>query len=167
MKTMIKFLSLTIVLLASLMVISCKDKDDDEEASIVGVWQTEARPIDEIEITNEVVTYCWYKKDGSFIYLDVITHTKDGRISYEFSDTGKWTVNGEYITQTYNFQWDDPEEFDTDVLHFDIKGDILTLSIDYASVDMRSVQLKRTTEEKVQKLYTEAKEYYHKLYPNK
>ena len=162
MKTLIKTFSLLTLSLLGLAFVSCKDKDDNEESLIVGAWQTGSRPLDEIEITHEVVTYLWYKKDGSFIYVDVITDTKDDRyLSYEFSDTGKWSVNGEYVTQSTNFQWDDPDRFDTDVLHFDVNGDILTLSIDYTSVDRQTIQLKRITEERMQDLYNAAKVYYH------
>jgi hypothetical protein len=75
-------------------------------------------------------------------------------------------VKGDYVTQTTNFQWDDPEEFDTDIIRFEVKGDILILTVEYAGI-VRSIQLKRIKEDKMQEVYSAAKEYYHNLYPNK
>ncbi|MBR5715724.1 MAG: hypothetical protein IKX59_03995 [Bacteroidales bacterium] len=166
MKTIVKVFFTLFVMTSSLMLISCKDEDEDKSPAIVGAWVTEPFLFEE-DNPDLMTSYLWYKSDGSFIEVDVIYDPENpNRLSYEHSDTGKWTVDGDYITQTYNFQWDDPEEFDTDIVRFDVKGDILILSVEYAGI-YKSIQLKRIKEDKMQEVYNAAKEYYHKLYPNK
>jgi hypothetical protein len=75
-------------------------------------------------------------------------------------------VNGDVFNQTTNYQWDDPTKFDTDTGRFEVKGDILIITAEYAGI-VRSIQLKRIKEDKMQEVYSAAKEYHHKLYPNK
>jgi len=166
MKTFFKVIFTLFVMFSSLSLVSCKDDDEDKDPTIVGAWVTEALPFEE-DNTTLLTSYLWYKKDGSFIEVDVFTDPENKQhISYEHSDTGKWTVKGDYVTQTTNFQWDDPEEFDTDIIRFEVKGDILILTAEYADI-VRSFQLKRIKEDKMQEVYSAAKEYYHNLYPNK
>ena len=173
MKTFFKVIITLFVMFSSLSLVSCKDDDEDKNPAIVGTWVSEVLPVymdaslQETEPNLEVIFYFWYKKDGSFVAVDIVTDTENKQhISYEHSDTGKWTVKGDYVTQTTNFQWDDPEEFDTDIIRFEVKGDILILTAEYAGI-VRSFQLKRIKEDKMQEVYSAAKEYYHKLYPNK
>ena len=166
MKTFFKVFFTLVMMFSSLSLVSCKDDDEEKDPTIVGAWVTEALLFEEGN-SDLITVHLWYKSDGSFIEVDVFTDPENPQhISYEHSDTGKWTVNGDYVTQTTNFQWDDPEKFDTDIVRYDVKGDILILTAEYGSI-VRSFQLKRINEDKMQEVYSAAKEYYHKLYPNK
>jgi len=172
MKTLFKTISLFALLLPGLVFVSCKD-DDDEKTSIVGTWVSEVLPVymdaslQETEPDLEAISYYWYKKDGSFIAVDVVTDTDTNNSEYYFSDTGKWSVNGDVVTQTTNYQWDDPTRFDTDVAQFRVNGNILNFTVRMENGNVLSAQFTRITEEKMQEAYDTAQKYYHKLYPNK
>ena len=165
MKTVIKIFFTLFVMFSSLSLVSCKD-DDDKNPTIVGAWVSEPFLFEE-DNPDLMTTYMWFKSDGFFIEVDVICNPENPNLlSYEHSDRGRWMVNGDYVTLSTNFQWDDPEKFDTDIVRFDVKGDVLILSGEYMGV-VKSFQLKRIKEDKMQEVYNAAKEYYHKLYPNK
>ena len=172
MKTTFKVIITLFVMFSSLSLVSCKDDDEDKDPAIVGTWVSEVLPVymdaslQETEPNLEAISYFWYKKDGSFIAVDIVTDTETNNSEYYFSDTGKWSVNGDVVTQTTNYQWDDPTKFDTDTGRFEVKGDILIITAEYAGI-VRSIQLKRIKEDKMQEVYSAAKEYHHKLYPNK
>ena len=167
MKTTFKILFTLLVMFSSLILVSCKDDDDDNSTpSIVGAWAADPFQFEENNPLL-VAPHVWYKKDGSLIVVDVFTDPKDKeKVNYEYSDAGKWSVSGESITQTTNYQWDDPNEFDTDVARFSINGSVMTVTFEDVE-GINTIQLKRIKEEKMQEVYNAAKDYYHKLNPNK
>ena len=88
MKTFFKVIFTLFVMFSSLSLVSCKDDDEDKNPAIVGAWVTEALPFEE-DNTTLLTSYLWYKKDGSFIEVDVFTDPENKQhISYEHSDTG-------------------------------------------------------------------------------
>lgn len=166
MKTTIKVFITFLVMLSSLTIVSCKDDEDNSTPGIVGAWAADPH---ELEENNPILVapYVWYKKDGSLVAVDVFSDPENKeKVNYEFSDTGKWSVSGEYVTQTTNYQWEDPNDFDTDVARFSVKGDILTMTAE-DDEGIITLQLKRISENQMQEVYNDAKDYYHTLYPNK
>lgn len=142
---------------------ACSSDDDNSNnggvASIVGVWKSEPHPIeyDGEPIENvEAVAYMWYREDGTFVEADVITDTEEGESEVVLSENGKWSVENDVVTQTTNFDNDVEADFDTEVMKFKVVGN--TLHVTYSDEDGEvTVQLQRTTVEKMQEIIALAK----------
>jgi len=124
MKKSLKLLSLLILL--SLIIISCH-KNDDSENSIIGTWAFSKRIITQLE--GKTVEY----DISSLVDMSgEITFNENGTITdkSDFSPTWKLVDNNKVIEITYELDEEDKEEgkeFDVDKYPFSFKGEILIL----------------------------------------
>jgi len=162
MNSMLKNILLFIMALASLMIVSCSENDDNntnEDLSIKGVWVSEAHPIyynDEPMPGVNGVAYLWYKEGGAFVEADVITDTPNSKTYIELSENGRWSVENDVVTQTTNFDENSSDEFDTEVLKFKISGNTLYMTYTDEGKEI-TTQLQRSTVEKMQEIIAAAK----------
>jgi len=153
---------LSIIGIIGLTLVSCNDKDDNEnenKQSIVGVWTSEPRPIyyDNAPMPDvEAVAYMWYQENGKFVEADVITNTKDNQSYIELSENGRWSVENDIVTQTTNFDESSQEEFDIEVLKFKIVGETLFMTYSDEGQEV-TTQLQRATIDKMQEIIAKAK----------
>ena len=153
---------LSIVGIFGLTIVSCNDKDDNEnenKQSIVGVWTSEPRPIYYANAPMpdvEAVAYMWYQENGNYVEADVITNTKDNQSYIELSENGKWSVENDMVTQTTNFDESSQEEFDVEVLKFKIVGETLFMTYSDEGKDV-TTQLQRATIDNMQEIIAKAK----------
>ena len=157
-KILTKYL-LSVMVLASILFIACKDDDsssDDKNNTIVGVWVSDKLPYydDNKEVIGEAVAYMWYQQNGNFIEADCLRSFETGHEWIELSENGKWTVEKDIVTQTTNFG--DDETFDTDVFKFNIKGNSLFMTYNVDGKDV-TAELKRSTVEVIQNIINEKK----------
>lgn len=162
MNNMLRNIFLSIMAFASLIIVSCSEKDDNntnEEPSIIGVWVSEPHPIyyNDAPIHDmNAVAYLWYKEGGVFVEADVITDTQNNKTNIELSENGRWSVENDVVTQTTNFDEKSSDEFDTEVLKFKITGN--TLYVTYTDEGNEiTIQLQRSTVEKMQEIIASAK----------
>ena len=162
MNNMLRNIFLSIMALASLMIVSCSEKDDNntnEEPSIMGVWVSEPHPIyynDAPMPDMNAVAYLWYKEGGVFVEADVITDTQNNKTNIELSENGRWSVENDVVTQTTNFDEKSSDEFDTEVLKFKISGNTLYVTYTDEGNEITN-QLQRSTVEKMQEIIAAAK----------
>ena len=162
MNSMLKNILLFIMALASLMIVSCSENDDNntnEETSITGVWVSEPHPIyyDDAPMPGvNAVAYLWYKEGGAFVEADVITDTLNKETYIELSENGRWSVENDVVTQTTNFDENSSDEFDTEVLKFKISGNTLYMTYTDEGKEI-TTQLQRSTVEKMQEIIAAAK----------
>lgn len=153
---------LSIIGIFGLTIVSCNDKDDNEnenKQSIVGVWTSEPRPIYYANAPMpdvEVVAYMWYQENGNYVEADIITNTKDNQSYIELSENGKWSVENDIVTQTTNFDESSQEEFDVEVLKFKIVGETLFMTYSDEGKDV-TTQLQRATIDNMQEIIAKAK----------
>ena len=114
MKTMKKTMILTAVLFVSTFFISCSNDDDKNdggsEPSIVGTWLEASRSTEEFtnnvseDTTNETVdaenfTRLTFNADGTF--SEFSSESANGTVETS-TDSGKYTVNGNILSITYD-----------------------------------------------------------------
>lgn len=97
------------IMLTAVCFTACGDDDGDDDSSIVGTWQ-----LVEEEGYETLTTF---KANGT-----VISTEKDLDDGDEYTDTGRYTFDGEILT----IWWDDEPEDDPDIYRVTIKGDRLT-----------------------------------------
>ena len=162
MNNMLRNIFLSIMAFASLIIVSCSEKDDNntnEEPSIMGVWVSEPHPIyynDAPMPDMNAVAYLWYKEGGVFVEADVITDTQNNKTNIELSENGRWSVENDVVTQTTNFDEKSSDEFDTEVLKFKISGNTLYVTYTDEGNEITN-QLQRSTVEKMQEIIAAAK----------
>ena len=148
---------------------SCSNDDDNngkkDAATLIGVWESTPQPVfdDDDKYIPDVtsVAYLWYQADGIFVEADVITDITDpehARRYVELSEHGTWTVEGDTVTPTTDFDPMDDVPFDTQSFHFDVTSTTLTLSLTSESRQY-SWQLQRTTVEKMQEIIASAQKH--------
>ena len=172
MNNLLRFFYLSIMVLSSVVLVSCGDDDDDDDyvnnSSIVGVWKSETRPFVESEdetvvFSGSVYAYFWYKENGSFVEVDVITENESEESIYYVSEKGKWSVKGNTVTQTTNFEegFGSDDEFDTDTFEFKINGNTMLVTYKDEEIGEVSVSFQRVTEGEVQDFILKAKRQHH------
>ena len=147
---------LFVMLLSSLVLVSCGSDDDeiDEAKSIVGVWVSDPVQVLDGAYVSEATAYLWFKPDGSFVEVDVISG--DERTYYELSETGKWSVENDKLTFTTNFDPIIQKEYDTTTFIYRITGN--TMKVTYTSEgETGTITLHKSTEEKMQQIIAKAK----------
>ena len=147
---------LFVMLLSSLVLVSCGSDDDeiDEAKSIVGVWVSDPVQVLDGEYVSEATAYLWFKPDGTFVEVDVISG--DERTYYELSETGKWSVENDKLTFTTNFDPIIQKEYDTTTFIYRITGN--TMKVTYTSEgETGTITLHKSTEEKMQQINSKAK----------
>lgn len=162
MDNLLKKFFLSIMVLSSLLFVSCGDDDDDDSVSpIVGAWKmSETIPYVEKEgetvlFTGDVNAYFWYKEDGTFVEVDILTKD-NGEKEYELSEHGRWTVKGDNVTQTTNFGGDFEDEFERITLQFKINGN--NMSLTYKTEEKtKTIQFTKVSEGEVQSVVSAAK----------
>ena len=162
MNNMLKNIFLSIMALASLMIVSCSENDDNNtngESTIMGVWVSEPHSIyyDDAPMPDmNAVAYLWYKEGGAFVEADVITDTQNNKTYIELSENGRWAVENDVVTQTTNFDETSSDEFDTEVLKFKINGSTLYMTYTDKGKEI-TTQLQRSTVGKIQEIIATAK----------
>ena len=162
MNNVLKNIFLSIMALVCLMIVSCGENDDNntnEESSIAGVWVSEPHPIyyDDAPMPGvNAVGYLWYKEGGVFVEADVITDTLNKETYIELSENGRWSVENDMVTQTTNFDEISSDEFDTEVLKFEINGNTLYMTYTDEGKEI-TTQLQRGTVGKMQEIIAAAK----------
>ena len=147
-------------LLALLTVSSCKDDDKEkknDQAELIGAWKTNQHQLyfdDEPLPNTMVVSYMWYKADGTFVEADVITG--ENTTYTELSEHGKWKVSGNKLTQTTKFDEDDTD-FDEIVMKYKVSGNTLTVTYQIDGGEEESEQLQRISEVQMQEIIDSAK----------
>jgi hypothetical protein len=147
---------LFILLLSGLVLVSCGSDDDeiDEATSIVGVWVSDPVQMQEDEYISEVTAYLWFKPDGTFVEVDVISGIE--KTYYELSETGKWSVENDKLTFTTNFEPKMQKDYDITTFVYRITGN--TMKVTYTSEgETGTTTLHKSTEEKMQQLIAQAK----------
>lgn len=163
MNYLFKRLFFFLIVLSGCILVSCHDDDNDDtgKASIVGAWVSETLPFYEEEnvpsTTTDCVCYFWFKENGTFVELDVITNHQRNHTYTELSENGKWSVNGDYITWSTNFDiHEDPESSNTETFRFRISGNLLTIFYP-KNGEEKNAKFQRTTIEKIQEVVSAAK----------
>lgn len=147
---------LFVMLLSSLVLVSCGSDDDeiDEAKSIVGVWVSDPVQVLDGEYVSEATAYLWFKPDGSFVEVDVISG--DERTYYELSETGKWSVENDKLTFTTNFDPTIQKDYDTTTFIYRITGN--TMKVTYTSEgETGTITLHKSTEEKMHQIISKAR----------
>ena len=169
MNTFLSKFSLFVMLLSCMMFIACGDDDDDVvETSIVGAWKSETLPFYETEedeqnsnASGTVNTYFWYKEDGQFVEVDVISDKEHAY--YEISEHGKWSVAGDRVTQTTNFEeeWEAQHsiasQYDTQIIQFSIDGNDMLMTYQDENGKSMSCHFKKISQSEMEGVVSSAK----------
>lgn len=134
--------------------VACNDddsKNDDKDSTIVGVWVSDKMPLydEKGDVIGDAVAYMWYQQSGKFVEADCLMSSETGHKWIELSENGTWSIKNGTVTQTTNFN--DDEDFDTDVYKFKIKGNSLFFTYDKDGTEITS-ELKRSTVEVIQNI---------------
>ena len=160
MKTLSRSIIFAVVVLSCIILGSCSDDDNDNNSnvpSIVGVWVSYSNPYYEngvISPTHDCTGYFWFKENGTFVEADVITNHQTDYTWIELSENGKWSVNGDHVSWTANFEDDDPQNFYTDTYKYKVSGNTLYLTYEDDGKELTG-KAQRTTEEAIQDVISE------------
>lgn len=165
MKNLLTNICFVVIALSSVILVSCGDDDNDNsknKSTIVGTWESETLPfyndLNVLSTTSTFVTYLWFKENGTFVEADVITDRERNHTYTELSEKGKWSVKGDSITWSANFDlYDDPDASYTETCKFRVSGNMLQLSA-MRNGEEKSMRLQRTTVEKMQEIISTAKQ---------